>query len=1100
MPIWISLADLGQQATLNIWDYLQSTWLSFATSPTQKNIAETELVQQIEQGQVWLLLDGVDKVATSGIQTLQAIDHQLSGWLAQSRVILTCRLNVWEADKNALADFETYRLLDFDYPQQVHQFIDNWFSKGDAEKKKRLKAELDNAEKVRLRNLIQNPLRLTLLCASWQSQEGNLPDTKAGLYAQFVDQFYKWKSDRFSIIHEEKRSLNEALGRLAFQDIDSGTTRFCLRESFIREAMGDDSLFEKALQLGWLNNVGIAAESPTQEKVYAFFHASFEEYFAALAINDWDYFVPRNHVDKPVEDKLYRIFEPQWKEVILLWLGREDVKKEEKEGFIEALVKFDDGCGEWNVKRVEVCVSPSAEKDRFMTTHDITWLIAELLGLPGKEVTRPQVDRGFYEYRAYFIAAMGIAEFTGCSLADDIVMQIVEWSFGSFCGQEDKQKVVTKTTAQIEEVAEELLGGTDRSEAIIAWVAQEILVETDRRRAIVALEATIGKAQDKDRIFWNAAETLATIDPGNAIAIAALVALIGRKQGIWFSASSLPETLRRVCSGNSTVIAVLERLIGKTQDEKTLEKAAETLGAIDPSNSTAISAFETLIGKTQDEDTLWSAAWNLEEINPGNTTAAAAFEAFIFNAKDERTRWDAVEILGQIDPENTTVIAALEALISKTHVQDILGNAVERLEQVVPENSTVIAALKALISKTHNRDILLSAAWSLGKIDPENSTAIAALEALISSEQDELTRCNMACMLGEMNPGNPIAIETLVALISNAQDEDTRREAVLLLEFVGSGNPTAIEALVTLIGKTQDEITHRQALLALGKIGSGNPIAIETFVMLISNAQQEETLHDVLTCSFEDICSDDPTAIAALVKLIGNAQYERLHVLALDILNKILVNNFQIAEVVTDLKNRLSDEAYNNDFDQYDLCHEVIWHYAQTLTYPEFYQAWHNPPITLHPEVPETTAVGFTPTVQTLDRQITDLCNQLNHSSCICINAQTFADMTDTAEIAQELCNQIFLKLSPDEIPAVTNAPQLRRHLIPLRQQTPNLALILYNSDSEPALLRFCRQLTDILPIAWITDSPLEPPLRGFPPQQPNLLSAIQAWLEEIEV
>ena len=76
---------------------------------------------------------------------------------------------------------------------------------------------------------------------------------------------------------------------MALADIDSGGGRFRLREDFVSEILGDgddeSSLFYVALQLGWLNRVGVAAESP-EEKVYAFYHATFEEYFAALAVED----------------------------------------------------------------------------------------------------------------------------------------------------------------------------------------------------------------------------------------------------------------------------------------------------------------------------------------------------------------------------------------------------------------------------------------------------------------------------------------------------------------------------------------------------------------------------------------------------------------------------------------------------------------------------------------------------------------------------------------------------------------------------------------------------------------------------------------------
>lgn len=60
-----------------------------------------------------------------------------------------------------------------------------------------------------------------------------------------------------------------------------------------------------------------------------------QEYQTALAINDWDYFLPRNHVNSPVEGKEYRIFQPQWKPIILFWLGRDDIDLEEKEAFIK---------------------------------------------------------------------------------------------------------------------------------------------------------------------------------------------------------------------------------------------------------------------------------------------------------------------------------------------------------------------------------------------------------------------------------------------------------------------------------------------------------------------------------------------------------------------------------------------------------------------------------------------------------------------------------------------------------------------------------------------------------------------------------------------
>jgi hypothetical protein len=61
--------------------------------------------------------------------------------------------------------------------------------------------------------------------------------------------------------------------------------------------------------------------------------------------------------------------------------------------------------------------------------------------------------------------------------------------------------------------------------------------------------------------------------------------------------------------------------------------------------------------------------------------------------------------------------------------------------------------------------------------------------------------------------------------------------------------------------------------------------------------------------------------------------------------------------------------------------------------------------------------------------------------------------------------------------------------------------LILHGSEPNEHLLNFCYSLADEdigLYIGLITSQPIEQPLKGFLPNQDNLLSAIQAWINEI--
>ncbi|MCW6051709.1 NACHT domain-containing protein [Lyngbya sp. CCAP 1446/10] len=411
LPIWIPLGNLPTPAP-QLKEYLLNRWLEDAIFSVTPEI-KANFEKQLTAGKVWLLLDGVDEMAASG-NPLTFVDEWIPDWSQHLPVILICRLNVWEANPYALNGFQTYRTLWFS-EEKVKQFIDDGFKKSDPALGIQLQEALNQPGKERIKDLVRNPLRLMLLCSIWYLLDGKLPDTKAELYQQYVEEVYRWKEEEFRITPEEKKQLNIKLKELALQAIKYEGNRFCLQHKFIESVFNNDSLFQLALKVCWLNPVGVDAKNPLKP-VYAFYHPTFEEYFAATAIDDWSFFLPRQHQDKPLADK-YRIFEPKWEEVILLWLGRdEEIINKQKEEFITALVEFNDGCGV------------------------------------------------FYGYRAFFTAAKGIAEVEQYASRLEIVKKIVHWSFGYLSGELNEW--LTDVPAHIVDAAKKILRETNRSSVI----------------------------------------------------------------------------------------------------------------------------------------------------------------------------------------------------------------------------------------------------------------------------------------------------------------------------------------------------------------------------------------------------------------------------------------------------------------------------------------------------------------------------------------------------------------------------------------------------------------------------------------------------------
>lgn len=634
LPIWISLSDLSKT---DLESHLLNNWLKaiihkVSVSPE----LQSEFVAQFNSGRVWLLLDGVDEIAADG---LNAIARQLRGWLADAHILLTCRLNIWDGGRNPLEDFTAYRNLPL---KETDRFIRGWFQ-SDAKLGDRLCRELHKPERSRIRDAVKNPLRLALLCRCWGLMSGNLPATKAALYRQFTRAIYQWKCDRFPTTPIQQYRLDRSLAELAKRGLCRDENKFRFDTSLIFNVFKNEDieLFALALQLGWLNQVGVSPV--TGESIYAFYHPTFQEYFAAQAIADWRFFLTPAPSRRP-------IFSPHWREVIILWLGRTDIAPADKEAFIQALIEFEDDCG------------------------------------------------GFYRYFAYFLAADGLAEFPECSRRDEIISQLLKWRCGEYCPKSRQWKTYP---SPILEEAKLALFRTDRSPAIagleqlldhlpnpsIRWQLARSLgknFDPGNHKAIATLSELL-KTAPNDSIRLEVAHSLGVVSPRHPKAIAALTEMI--------SATNRDRTRRKIAyrlgkidPNNELAIATLVRLI---RSGSTLgDRAMEDLQKIAPEHPLSQNKIvvKSSLQKSRKQPT---------ETSPDRERAIAALEGRISENKDltKLTKY-AISLL-QLQPDHPDAIAIVLRSL-KDGRSGVAKRLISKLKDILTDDKLpeVVAALK----------------------------------------------------------------------------------------------------------------------------------------------------------------------------------------------------------------------------------------------------------------------------------------------------------------------------------------------------------------------------------------------------------------------
>ncbi|MEH2050903.1 HEAT repeat domain-containing protein [Nostoc sp.] len=648
-------------------------------------------------------------------------------------------------------------------------------------------------------------------------------------------------------------------------------------------------------------------------------------------MHDWQYFF--NHDRSNLNQGTYRIFESEWKAEILHWFGQKDVDKQQKEDFIQALIDFDDSCGD------------------------------------------------FYRYRAYFLAAEALSQFPESSLGDAIVEQLLKWSYAYFRQDKrdwqilpkplvntarktleltDRKRVIaafvhlvhTTESRSILRVAAEKLGTLDPgNKSAIAALALMPITE-DRQgfcqrsyslgkiavgdeTAITVLVHDIKKIPDQ-QICPVGIRTLGKIAYGNKTAIAALVYLMEttlNKDNCWEAIAAFG----KIAYGDQTAIAALVKFLQINQGDRICFDAAQALWQIDPGNAAVLKSLVHILETSANTSLINRAATYLLEIEPENKTAIATLSKTLETSQSDNERLQAAKSLLQVDSNNQIAINVLFELVKNLgqspkdpeYTKSIAYTATRTLSQIDPSNQLAINALVDLIRTAHDHSYLNLAVGDLGLFGAGNEAAIVTLIELIASTKDDYLLCNAAGSLEKIDPGNKIAIPALLERIQTSQDECGRLYAAESLVKIDPGNPKAIATLCQIreTNPYEYESILTDAVQNLEQLDLENKLVkeklnevIPTLIRFIQNFQQDDDNKN---------CCNKATILLP---------YESCLFHIAESLTRILQKE-HLPQVVTTLKDYLSKQFYKNNSYRYEAVFNIIWHCAENLTYPDFHKA-----------------------------------------------------------------------------------------------------------------------------------------------------------------
>ncbi|MEW6494239.1 MAG: NACHT domain-containing protein [Cyanobacteriota bacterium] len=308
IPVLIELRSIKEGNSFNLLNLIHRKF----------GLAQQEQTLQIlNQGKAFILLDGLDEVASQLRQSVRDQIYEFAKEYRKNRFVLTCRTQTIEY----IADhFEPIEVANFD-AEQVKMFVRNWFTatpetSGEAEGwTSRFVGKLE--ENKQIRELVVTPILLTLTCLLFTAEQ-DLPTKRSELYEKGIDLLLKqWNKFREIPRDYQKLSVSgkrRLLSYLAFRKFEQPDNFILFKQDeiqgYIAEHLGIDVEESEALLEAIEAHHGLLIERA--QGIWSFSHLTFQEYFAAK------YIVDSPTSETAVQNLVIHITEPYWREVFLL--------------------------------------------------------------------------------------------------------------------------------------------------------------------------------------------------------------------------------------------------------------------------------------------------------------------------------------------------------------------------------------------------------------------------------------------------------------------------------------------------------------------------------------------------------------------------------------------------------------------------------------------------------------------------------------------------------------------------------------------------------------------------------------------------------------